>query len=230
MSRPLPTIIGTPCCGISRRGDGGGGAVGGVAVGFTTTVPGERDDSHVWQSRGGNRGASIVFVARESALTKGFQPFVNRLQARGQLDRVVADEYHMVLDSGHGSRAQLSELGAVLRGFGVQIIVFNGDVGAGGRRGVLPADENARATHAFFPGTYNPGERRVAVRRLTRKCGGWWKMVWLGTVTARSSYTAGKSNAGNGWRIWEGVRYITAGSIRRRARRSECGYSEKGGG
>ncbi|KAL2104431.1 hypothetical protein VUR80DRAFT_942 [Thermomyces stellatus] len=40
-------------------------------------------DSHVWQGRGGNRGASIVFVTPESAVTKGFRVFVNRLLAPG---------------------------------------------------------------------------------------------------------------------------------------------------
>ena len=43
-------------------------------------------DSHIWQSRGANRGASIVFVTPESAVTKGFRAFVNRLVAQGGLD------------------------------------------------------------------------------------------------------------------------------------------------
>ena len=79
-------------------------------------------DTCVWQSRGGNRGASVVFVTPESAVTKGFQLFVNRLQARGQLDRVVVDECHAVLDSDRTFRPQLGEIGEAVRGFGVQAL------------------------------------------------------------------------------------------------------------
>jgi superfamily II DNA helicase RecQ len=56
-------------------------------------------DAHVWQGQGVNRAAAIVFVTPESAVTVGFRSFANRLQARGQLDRIVVDECHTVLDS-----------------------------------------------------------------------------------------------------------------------------------
>ncbi|KAM7188564.1 hypothetical protein V8F33_010529 [Rhypophila sp. PSN 637] len=71
-------------------------------------------DSHIWTSRGTNRAASIILITPESAVTKGFEGFVNRLHGRGQLDRVVIDESHTVLDSERGFRLQLGELGGVL--------------------------------------------------------------------------------------------------------------------
>jgi len=78
--------------------------------------------AHVWQSRQGNRAASIVFVTPESAVTKGFREFVNRLQARQELDRVVVDECHVLPDGSQAFRPQLRELGHVLRELGVQLV------------------------------------------------------------------------------------------------------------
>lgn len=77
-------------------------------------------ESHVWQGGGSNRAASIVFVTPESAVTKGFRDFVNRLQGRQALDRVVVDECHVLLDSGGEYRPKLRELGPALREWGVQ--------------------------------------------------------------------------------------------------------------
>lgn len=79
-------------------------------------------DSHVWQGQGANRVAPIVFVTPESAVTKAFQGFINRLQARGQLDRVVIDECHTVLDSERTFRPQMGTMGNIIRGFGVQMV------------------------------------------------------------------------------------------------------------
>ena len=45
-----------------------------------------------------------MFVTPEVAVTKGFQSFINQLQGRGQLNRVVVNECHMVLDSEYGFR------------------------------------------------------------------------------------------------------------------------------
>jgi superfamily II DNA helicase RecQ len=66
-----------------------------------------RIESWVWRSGEANWAVSIVFVTPESAVTKGFQTFVNRLLGRQQLDRVVVDECHTVLDSGQDFRPQL---------------------------------------------------------------------------------------------------------------------------
>jgi superfamily II DNA helicase RecQ len=79
-------------------------------------------ESHVWQGRGANRAATVVFVTPESAVTKGFQLFVNRLQARQQLDRIVVDECHTVLDSDRSFRPQMKEVGGMMRESGVQAV------------------------------------------------------------------------------------------------------------
>uniref|UniRef100_L7IS48 DNA 3'-5' helicase n=1 Tax=Pyricularia oryzae (strain P131) TaxID=1143193 RepID=L7IS48_PYRO1 len=78
-------------------------------------------EAHVWTSRGANRAAAIVFVTPESASTKMFRDFVNRLRVRQQLDRVVVDECHMVLDAGSEFRPQLGLLGRTIAGWGVQV-------------------------------------------------------------------------------------------------------------
>ncbi|RFN54793.1 putative ATP-dependent dna helicase q1 [Fusarium flagelliforme] len=79
--------------------------------------------SYIWQSRGSNQsGASIIFVTPESAVTKGFQDFVNRMLSRQALDRVVIDECHSVLDSTRQFRPQLLQLGEVVNNWGVQVV------------------------------------------------------------------------------------------------------------
>lgn len=54
-------------------------------------------DSYVWSSRGMQRAASLVFATPESAVTKGFRAFVERMYGQQRLDRVVVDECHTVL-------------------------------------------------------------------------------------------------------------------------------------
>lgn len=55
--------------------------------------------------------ASIIFVTLESAMTKAFAELMNRLQEMNQLDRIVVDECHTVLDSSPGFRPKLRQLG-----------------------------------------------------------------------------------------------------------------------
>jgi superfamily II DNA helicase RecQ len=91
-------------------------------------------DTHVWEGRGHHRAASILFVTPESVVTQAFQMFINRLYGRGQLDRVVVDECHTVLDSNRSFRPQMALIGGVVRGFGVQVVFLTatlspGDVG-----------------------------------------------------------------------------------------------------
>ena len=90
-------------------------------------------DVHVWSGRGGNRAASIVLVTPESAVTKGFGEFVNRLRGWQQLDRIVVDECHMVLDSTEEFRPKMRELGQVLGEAGAQVVFLTATLG--------PADE-----------------------------------------------------------------------------------------
>ncbi|EXA31534.1 hypothetical protein FOVG_17156 [Fusarium oxysporum f. sp. pisi HDV247] len=76
--------------------------------------------TYIWKSREGHQIAPIVFVTPESAMTKEFGDFVNGLQARCALDRVVVDECHTILDSTARFRPQMMELGQVLNEWGVQ--------------------------------------------------------------------------------------------------------------
>ncbi|KJZ69304.1 hypothetical protein HIM_11298 [Hirsutella minnesotensis 3608] len=113
--------------------------------------------SHVWKARQANRGASIVFVTPESAVTKGFRDFVNRLQSQQRLDRVVVDECHVLLDGVRGFRPQLSELGTVLRDWGVQRVFLTATL--------APADEESFFKVAGIEG----GRVRMFRSRTTRK-------------------------------------------------------------
>ena len=88
-------------------------------------------DAHMWQGRGGKRAASIVLVTPESVVTKGFREFINRLRGRQQLDRIVVDECHTVLDSTEEFRPRMRELGQVLGDIGVQMVFLTATLGPG---------------------------------------------------------------------------------------------------
>lgn len=75
-----------------------------------------------WDSRRPHETASIVLVTPESAVTKTFNTYINRLQSTYQLDRVVMDECHVVLDSGPDFRPKLRALGAEMVQWGTQLI------------------------------------------------------------------------------------------------------------
>jgi superfamily II DNA or RNA helicase len=79
-------------------------------------------DVHVWDGGGTHRAAAIVLVTPESASSRGFRDFVNRLRSRQQLDRVVVDECHMVLDAGDSFRPELRALGQTIAEWGVQVV------------------------------------------------------------------------------------------------------------
>ena len=75
-----------------------------------------------WDSRRPHETASIVLVTPESAITKTFSTYINRLRSTYQLDRVVMDECHVVLDSGPDFRPKLRALGAEMVEMGTQMI------------------------------------------------------------------------------------------------------------
>ena len=51
-----------------------------------------------WESRHPPNGAAVVLVTPESAVGETFMTFLNRLQATRQLDRIVIDKCHVVLN------------------------------------------------------------------------------------------------------------------------------------
>lgn len=79
-------------------------------------------DGYIWKSRGVQRGTALVFVTPESAVTKGYRGFVERIHGQQKLDRVVVDECHTVLEWTRKFRPQIGELGQTLREFGVPVI------------------------------------------------------------------------------------------------------------
>ncbi len=74
-----------------------------------------RIDTLIWDSKTTPRAAAIIFVTPESVHTEGFQLFINRLKERQQLDRIVVDECHMLLDSNKDFRSKMRELGHAIR-------------------------------------------------------------------------------------------------------------------
>ena len=68
-----------------------------------------------WDSRRPADGSRIVLVTPESALSPSFASFINRLQGVHQLDRIVIDECHTVLNTQPGFRPKLQNLGQLNR-------------------------------------------------------------------------------------------------------------------
>jgi superfamily II DNA helicase RecQ len=78
-------------------------------------------DSQAW-SYGRVKTSRVIFVTPESAVKREFGDFISDLAARQQLDRVVIDECHMVLDATFRFRPQFFDLGRTVISFGVQLI------------------------------------------------------------------------------------------------------------
>lgn len=98
-----------------------------------------------WDSRRPHESASIVLVTPESAITKTFSTYINRLRSTYQLDRVFMDESHVILDSGPNFRPKLRELGAEMVQMGTQMIFLTATL--------PPQDE-----HEFFHAIQIPQE------------------------------------------------------------------------
>ncbi|KAL9572228.1 hypothetical protein ACKAV7_003641 [Fusarium commune] len=79
-------------------------------------------DAYIWKSREVQRAASLVFVTPESAVSKGFRTFVERMHGQQKLDRIVVDECHTVLGYSKTFRPQMGQLGATLQDFGVPVV------------------------------------------------------------------------------------------------------------
>jgi superfamily II DNA helicase RecQ len=78
--------------------------------------------SIMWDKGQADRMAQVVFVQPESAVGTRFNQYLNRLEGLGQLDRIVIDECHTVLQSGPDFRPKMREAGAILGGRGKQMI------------------------------------------------------------------------------------------------------------
>ena len=87
-------------------------------------------ESHVWQSRGGNRMATVVFVTPESVVTKGFRDCVNGCSHdkrwTGWLWTSVTFYWMRPMSSGQDAR-----VGSGVEGLVCVEGVFNGDITAG---------------------------------------------------------------------------------------------------
>ena len=67
-----------------------------------------------WESRHPPDAAAVVLVTPESAVGETFTTFLNRLQATRQLDRIVIDECHIVLNRQYTFRKQMQQLGRLV--------------------------------------------------------------------------------------------------------------------
>ena len=76
-----------------------------------------------WDSRRPPDSARMVFVTPEAALTDKFRTFINRLKGTQQLDRIVIDECHVVLNDKKDFRPKLRELWR-LNGAAVQMVML----------------------------------------------------------------------------------------------------------
>jgi superfamily II DNA helicase RecQ len=64
-----------------------------------------------WESCRPPDAAAVVLVTPESAVGQAFATFMNRLKATRQLDRIVIDECHIVLNRQYTFRKQMQQLG-----------------------------------------------------------------------------------------------------------------------
>lgn len=90
-----------------------------------------RIDAEMWEGQL-TRAPSIMFVTPESAGSAKFGDYINRLQMRGELDRVVVDECHMVLDTAtDGFRPKMREMGPLIESWGVQRVFLTATLALG---------------------------------------------------------------------------------------------------
>jgi superfamily II DNA helicase RecQ len=67
-----------------------------------------------WEGQRPPDAAAIVLVTPESAVSEDFITFLNRLKAIQQLDRIVIDEYYIVLNRRFTFRKQIQQLGKLI--------------------------------------------------------------------------------------------------------------------
>jgi hypothetical protein len=77
--------------------------------------------SMMWNPQIRPHGERIVITTPESAISQGFMTFLNQLQGACQLDRIVIDECHTILDATDTFRTRMREIGELSK-LGVQML------------------------------------------------------------------------------------------------------------
>ena len=65
----------------------------------------------------------LVFTTPETSLTRGFQSYLSRIRTFKQLDRIIIDECHLILNNNSNFRKQLGRLGELID-FKTQLILL----------------------------------------------------------------------------------------------------------
>ena len=137
--------------------------------------------SAVWDStRAPPFGAQIVIVIAESAVTKSFARFINIKHTRGQLDRIVIDECHTVLESTPKWRPDVLRL-KELSDKSVQVVYLTATLPPSDEEefneavGVLPSEmtsireSTCRSNVAYSVMDYEKGELYDAIKQLVEE-------------------------------------------------------------
>jgi hypothetical protein len=104
-------------------------------------------------------GAAVILVTPESAVSKGFSTFINRLQGTYKLDRVICDEAYCVLDSGPEFRPKIRKLSRIWSGGAPQLVYLTATLPPpppGGRSRVFQGDADPSGRGSHVPSTNNP--------------------------------------------------------------------------
>ena len=67
-----------------------------------------------WDPRNSYSASQIIFVTPESVIIKKFNTFLNYKEGKHELDRIVFDECHAVLDSSDDFRLIMQQLGKLV--------------------------------------------------------------------------------------------------------------------
>lgn len=76
-----------------------------------------------WEGRRPPDAAAVILVTPESAVGEDFMTFLNRLKATRQLDRIVIDECHVVLNRRYTFRKHMQQLGKLVAA-GTQMVLL----------------------------------------------------------------------------------------------------------
>lgn len=144
--------------------------------------------------------AAIVLVTPEVLATKQFRDFANRLSARHQLDRVVFDECHAILDASYGFRPQLRAIGLTLQTLGAQLVFLTA---------TLPPRDEAE----FFATLHlDPGKALVVRGRTDRPNIGYSVVAVPGSAADEDRAAVRLVGEALGWSGGRGVRSSGGGS------------------